>query len=57
MTQALQLLAVAVVGLGLAWYGLIQGRREQLAEQVRKDSRQQSLFPQSGHVSRELATR
>ncbi len=43
MTQALQLLTVVIVGLGLAWYGLIRGRKER--QQPRFDPRQQALFP------------
>ena len=46
MTQALQLFTVVLVGFGLAWYGLVKGRKERCAEQrSRSDSRQQPLFP------------
>lgn len=46
MTQALQLLTVALVGFGLAWYGLVKGRKERCAEQQpRSNSLQRPLFP------------
>jgi hypothetical protein len=44
MTQALQLLTVGVVGLGLACYALIIDRKE---HQKQPDPRQQSLFPET----------
>ena len=57
MTQALQLLTVVAVGLGLACYGLVQGRRER--QKPRFDPRQQPLFPsaQEHGEQRELVTR
>lgn len=57
MTQALQLLTVVVVGLGLACYGLIRGRRER--QQCRFDPRQQALFPEvhEREDERQLAAR
>jgi uncharacterized protein HemX len=57
MTQALQLLTVVAVGLGLACYGLVQGRRER--QKPRFDPRQQPLFPsaQEHREQRELVTR
>lgn len=44
MTQALQLLTVAVVGLGLACYALIIDRKE---HRTQPDPRQPSLFPKT----------
>jgi hypothetical protein len=44
MTQALQLLTVAVVGLGLACYALVVDRKEHLKQ---PDPRQQPLFPET----------
>jgi hypothetical protein len=57
MTQALQLLMVLAVGVGLAIYGHLQGVRERRAE--RRDPRQPSLFPRTEptHSSSELVTR
>ena len=57
MTQALQLLVVVFVGIGLAIYGHIKGSRERRAD--RRDPRQQPLFPQSEHNQHpaELVTR
>jgi hypothetical protein len=55
--QALQLLVVVAVGVGLAIYGHIKGAREKRAD--RRDPRQPSLFPQTEHDqhSVELAPR
>jgi hypothetical protein len=44
MTQALQLLTVGIVGLGLAYYALIVDREEHLRQ---PDPRQQPLFPET----------
>jgi hypothetical protein len=58
MTQALQLLTVVAVGIGLAWYGLFQDRREHRHD-GQTDPRQPSIpFPSAQHSKdRELVTR
>jgi hypothetical protein len=57
MIQALKLLMVVAVGVGLAVYGHIKGAKERQAD--RRDPRQQPLFPQQEHNphSAELAPR
>jgi hypothetical protein len=57
MTQALQLLTVLAVGVGLAIYGHLKGVGERRAE--RRDPRQPSLFPKTEvpHSPGELVTR
>jgi hypothetical protein len=57
MTQALQLLLVVFVGIGLAVYGHIKGSRERRADG--RDPRQQPLFPKPEHSQHpaELVTR
>jgi hypothetical protein len=57
MTQALQLLLVVFVGIGLAIYGHIKGSRERRADC--RDPRQRSLFPKPEHNQNpaELVTR
>jgi hypothetical protein len=56
MTQAFQLLTVAVVGVGLACYALIIDRKE---HKPRSDPRQPPLFPEpTAHpVKRDLVAR
>jgi hypothetical protein len=58
MTQALQLLTIVAVGVGLAWYGLRQDRKEH-GQKEQKDPRQPSIpFPPVRHrEERELVTR
>lgn len=54
MTQALQLLTVVAVALGLACFGLIKGRKEREREHSKNsDPRQTNLFPSHPHQRRE----